>query len=62
MKVSECEKCAHYKRCVYSNYYRPAGYHPIGMSHAYGYCTKHQDRCLNIKLCELHKKEEKNEA
>lgn len=51
MKVQDCEKCKHYKRCTWSQYYIPTNYHPIGMSHAYAYCTKHKRRCVEIKKC-----------
>ena len=52
MKVAICEKCPHYKRCVWTAYYKPNGYHPIGINHAYAYCTKHEERCLDVKKCE----------
>lgn len=51
MKVSECEKCEHYERRKWSHRYCPGGYHPIGMTHAYGYCTLHQKRCCKVKGC-----------
>lgn len=52
MKVKECEKCEHYKRCRWSHSYYPNNYHAIGMSHAYGYCQKYSMRCSEIKKCE----------
>lgn len=51
MKVSYCRKCKYYKRCTWSSYYKPAGYHAIGVSHAYGFCTNYNKRCLQIKQC-----------
>lgn len=51
MKVTQCEKCEHYKRKVYSVKFKPLYYHGIGMAHAYGYCELHKDRCLSIKNC-----------
>lgn len=53
MKVKECEKCKHYKRYVWSQYYQPANYHAIGQSHAYGYCTAYDRRCLQVKRCDM---------
>lgn len=52
MKVRDCEKCQYYTRKVYSTYHVPVNYHPIGMSHAYGYCKKHDDKCLKVKNCD----------
>lgn len=51
MKVSICEKCKYYRRKTWSTYYKPSNYHAIGVSHAYAYCTKCKERCLNIKKC-----------
>lgn len=58
MKVKQCERCEKYERRVWSQYYEPRNYHPIGMSHAYGYCKHHQERCSNVKKC--NRKEEIN--
>ena len=52
MKVAECEKCKHHKRRVWSQYYQPANYHAIGQSHAYGYCTAYEKRCLSVRKCD----------
>jgi hypothetical protein len=58
MRVKDCEKCEHCQRRVWSQYYEPNNYHPIGMSHAYAYCTKHQKRVRDVKKCdELTQKE-----
>lgn len=53
MKVSKCENCRHYRRKMWTTSYKPAGYHRIGISHAYGFCALHNDRCLNVKNCEV---------
>lgn len=52
MKVKDCEKCKHYQRKTWSTSYKPAGYHAIGVTHAYGYCLLHKCRCLKVKNCE----------
>ena len=49
MKVSVCERCEHYIRKVWSQYYVPNNYHPIGFSHAYAFCKKYNKRCLDVK-------------
>lgn len=51
MKVKDCQDCKHCKRKVWSQYYKPNGYHAIGMSHAYAYCEKHKKRVLEVKQC-----------
>ena len=51
MKVKQCERCEKYERRVWSQYYEPRNYHPIGMSHAYGYCKRYKIRCLLVKKC-----------
>lgn len=38
MRVRDCRKCKKYMRRVWSDYYIPRNYHPIGMSHAYAWC------------------------
>ena len=53
MTVKKCEKCLYYQRKTWSQYYKPNNYHAIGFSHAYGYCKKHNQRCLEIKKCEV---------
>lgn len=51
MKIKNCEECNHFKRKVWSTSYKPAGYHRIGVSHAYGWCELYEQRCLEIKKC-----------
>lgn len=53
MKVKDCRKCKKYMRKVWSDYYIPRNYHPIGMSHAYAWCKKHQKRCREVRECEV---------
>lgn len=52
MKVKECEKCVLYKRVCYSKSYKPANYHVIGMSWAFGYCKRYKKRCSQVKKCD----------
>lgn len=52
MQVSKCCKCPFYHRKTWNSSYQPAGYHRVGMSHAYGFCSKHKQKCLEIKHCE----------
>ena len=51
MKISDCMKCKHYQRKTWGSVFKPANYHNIGVTHAFGYCNKHQMRCLDIKKC-----------
>ena len=53
MKVKDCKNknCEHCQRRTFSTYYTPKNYHPIGMSHAYAYCTLHQKRVSEVKKC-----------
>ena len=51
MRVSYCAKCQYYERKTWSNYHIPKNYHPIGISHAYGYCKLYCMRCSEIKPC-----------
>ena len=51
MRVKDCEGCVHCQRRVWSQYYKPNGYHAIGMSHAYAYCKKHEKRVRDVKKC-----------
>lgn len=46
-----CCKCKHYKRKRWVQYYEPKNYHPIGMTHCYGYCTKQKEKCRKIRKC-----------
>ena len=55
MIVKKCEQCEYYRRRVWSHRYYPKGYHAIGMSHAYGYCTIHEMRCISVKKCKNRK-------
>ena len=52
MVVKNCEKCMYCERRVWSHYYEPKNYHPIGMSHAYAYCRKHKQRVSKVKKCD----------
>lgn len=56
MRVKDCKTCAHCVRRTYSTYYEPKNYHPIGMSHAYAYCTKHRTRVAWVKNCNFSQK------
>ena len=53
MRVKDCLKCQKYVRKVWSDYYIPRNYHPIGMSHAYAWCNKHKKRCREVRVCEV---------
>lgn len=55
MRVNQCRQCKYYKRKVWSTTYKPNGYHTIGVSHAYGWCDLHSQRCLEIKNCKENK-------
>ena len=59
VNVKECERCEHYERRVWTQYYKPKDYHPIGMSHAYAYCKYHRWRCSEIAKC--NRKEKPND-
>lgn len=52
MRVKDCRSCPHCQRRVWSDYYIPKNYHPIGMSHAYAYCDKHRKRVTEVKKCD----------
>ena len=52
MRVKDCRSCPHCQRRVWSDYHIPKNYHPIGMSHAYAYCTKHRKRVSEVKKCD----------
>lgn len=49
MKVSVCRKCRYFRERRWSQYYEPRNYHPIGMSHKYGYCARWKKRCTEVK-------------
>lgn len=51
MKVSECKKCVYCQRKTWSSSYKPAGYHTIGVTHAYHFCRVQQIRCMNVRDC-----------
>lgn len=53
MRVKYCRRCPKYRRRVWSSYYRPRNYHPIGMSHAYAWCLYHEKRCREIRNCSI---------
>ena len=53
MKVKDCKKCKMYMRKVWSRYYIPRDFHPIGMSHAYAWCKLYRKRCREVKECEV---------
>ena len=55
MKVSYCENCPYSERLVWSQYYRPNGYHAIGINHAYRYCMMYKDRCSEVKKSECYR-------
>lgn len=57
MKVEECQKCNHYQRRTWTSSYKPQGYHRIGVTHVYGFCTIYNNKCLNIKKCDIQKGE-----
>ena len=48
MKVKDCIKCMYYWRRTWSQKYKPANYHAIGISHAYAFCLKYNKRCLKV--------------
>lgn len=52
MKVKDCTSCEHCSRRVWTQYYKPIGYHAIGMNHAYAYCEKHGKRVSEVKRCD----------
>jgi len=49
MKVSICRKCRYFRERRWSHRYEPMGYHPIGMTHVYGYCLLRKARCMEVK-------------
>lgn len=51
MKVKECNLCPYFQRKRWVTYHTPNNYHAIGITHAYGYCSKYKRRCLEIKKC-----------
>ncbi len=51
MHVKDCEKCEYCIRKVWSQVHMPKNYHAIGMSHAYHFCLKFNQRILSIKKC-----------
>ena len=53
MRVKDCKNCEHCQRRTWSQYHEPKNYHPIGFTHAYAYCKKHQSRVLEVKKCEM---------
>jgi len=55
MKLSICKDCKFKERHVWSSYVCPNNYQPIGVSHAYGFCSLCDKRCLRVKKEECHK-------
>ena len=55
MKVSYCENCPYSERRVWSQYYKPNGYHAIVMNHAYKYCMMYKNRCSGVKERECYR-------
>ena len=51
MKVKDCKKCPKCVRRTWKDYYVPRNYHPIGMTHAYAWCTLHKKRVRDVKNC-----------
>lgn len=53
MKVKDCIalNCPYLQRHVWTQYYRPKGYHAIGMNHAYAYCDRFGCPCREAKEC-----------
>lgn len=49
MKVSECRKCRYFRERRWSQRYEPKDYHPIGMTHVYGWCAYRKSRCRQVK-------------
>lgn len=51
MIVDNCIGCRYCERIVWTQEYKPANYHKIGINHAYYYCRKNNMRCRNVKSC-----------
>ena len=51
MRVKDCRKCQHCQRRTWTSYHMPRGYHAIGMTHAYAYCTLYKKRVRDVKSC-----------
>lgn len=56
MRVKDCKGCEYCTRVVWTQYYKPNGYHAIGMNHAYAHCKKHGKRVSAVRRCEGGKK------
>lgn len=61
MKVQYCENCPFKERRTWSQYYQPANYHAIGMSHAYAYCKFAKERCLKVRCMRCKKYQDDRE-
>lgn len=61
MKVENCRGCPEMERRVWTQYYKPDGYHAIGMNHAYAWCAAYRKRCSDVGKCE-YKKGDNNES
>lgn len=55
MRVKDCEGCRHCERRTWVQRYKPADYHPIGYTHAYAFCKKHNKRVSEVKSCNENK-------
>lgn len=53
MRVKDCRGCIYCKRYTWSHVYLPAGYHAIGMSHAYHECEIEKKRCIQVSKCPM---------
>ncbi len=51
MKVRDCSKCKFFEQRYWNQKYKPVNYHMVGISHVYGFCSKHKQRVLKIKKC-----------
>ena len=52
MRVKDCERsCDKYERRTWSHKHYSQNYHAVGMTHAYGFCLEHKERCSQVKKC-----------
>lgn len=53
MRVKNCQKqgCKLLERRVWTQQYKPNGYHWIGINHAYYWCNLAQKRVKDVKNC-----------
>ena len=52
MRVKDCQNCKHCQRRTWHQYHVPKSSHPVGFTHAYYFCTKHQKRVREVKKCQ----------